>query len=375
MLERVQIPACRRPLPVHEDLVADLLRAHVPNPARPVDAPDATVAHVLATCAGYAYADPRTVATMMSRVGLEDGACVGIQQVVDAMFIYSTAYLVQSRCGRVVVLCYRGTESLNLGSWLGDADVGPKTLEAGGAALQVHSGFYRNVRATRLPVLEELTRALEGYSLLEPAREVEHPLEALYVTGHSLGGAMALLFALSLSGSAEGLALAQRLRAVYTFGQPMAVLEPLPDAVSEVGRRLFRYVLPRDVVPALPPAPYGPFAHIGDEYRYEGREWRRSETPVAQIQHMREIPRSVMALVSTASQRASARYSLGVHCPHHYIEALRPSDRVTEFGDREYVPPLPAPDAAGRAPEVKANEPLRKLRRAVALQPGRSHGT
>ncbi len=375
MLERLQIPACRRPFPVYEDLVADLLAAHVPNVSRPGDTPDDTVAHALATCAGYAYADPRTVATMMSRVGLEDGACVGIQQVVDAMFIYSTAFLVQSRCGRVVVLCYRGTESLNLGSWLGDADVEPETIDAGGAALQVHSGFYRNVRATRLTVLEELTRALEGRSLLDPAREVEHPLEALYLTGHSLGGAMALLFALSLSGNADALALAQRLRAVYTFGQPMAVLEPLPDNLGGVGRMLFRYVLPRDVVPALPPAPYGPFAHIGHEYRYEEGAWRRSETPVAQIRHMREIPRSVMALLSTVSQRASARYSLGVHCPHHYIEALRPAGRVTEFGDQEYVPPLLAPNAADRASEIEASVPPRKSRLAVALQPGRSHGT
>ncbi len=373
MLERLQGPPGRHPFPVYEDLVADLLAAHVPNPARPVDAPDATVAHALATCAGYAYADPSTVATMMSRVGLEDGACVGIQQVVDAMLVYSTAFLVQSRCGRVVVLCYRGTESLNLGSWLGDADVEPEMMDAGGVALQVHSGFYRNVRATRLSVLEELTHALEGRSLLEPAREVEHPLEALYVTGHSLGGAMALLFALSLAGSAEGLALAQRLRAVYTFGQPMALLEPLPDNVGELGRLLFRYVLPRDVVPALPPAPYGPFAHIGHELRYEEGAWRRSETPVAQIRHMREIPRSVMALVSSASQRASARFSLGVHCPHHYIDALRPADRVTELGD--YVPPPRAPGAAGGASEVKASVPPRKSRLAIALQTGRTHGT
>jgi hypothetical protein len=250
------------------------------------------------------------------------------------MFIYSTAFLVQSRCGRVVVLCYRGTESLNLGSWLGDADIGPETTDFRGAPLQVHSGFFRNLRATRLAVLEELTRALQGRSLADPSRAVEQPLEALYVTGHSLGGAMALLFTLSLSGSAEHSALAERLRAVYTFGQPMAVLEPLPETVGEVGRMLFRHVLPRDVVPALPPAPYGRCTHIGHEYRYGEGRWRLAETPVAQIRHMREVPRSVTALVAPASQRASTRYSLGEHCPDHYIAALRPADRITEFGDR-----------------------------------------
>jgi len=46
---------------------------------------------VLGTCAGYAYADAETVSTMMSRLGLSGHACVRITQVVDAMFVYSTA--------------------------------------------------------------------------------------------------------------------------------------------------------------------------------------------------------------------------------------------------------------------------------------------
>jgi hypothetical protein len=32
---------------------------------------------------------------------------------------------------------------------------------------------------------------------------------------------------------------------------------------------------------------------------------------------------------------ASARYTMSQHGPHHYLDALRPTDCVTEFGDRE----------------------------------------
>lgn len=64
-VERLQGRACGRPFPIYEDAVATLLVAHRPGDAAVTDARDAVVAHVLATCAGYAYADPTTVATMI----------------------------------------------------------------------------------------------------------------------------------------------------------------------------------------------------------------------------------------------------------------------------------------------------------------------
>jgi hypothetical protein len=78
---------------------------------------------------------------------------------------------------------------------------------------RVHAGFFLNVRATRVAVMGELQHALERRSLLDPRMSVDHPLEALYVTGHSLGGAMAALFALSVAGTAEHRAMAEKLRA------------------------------------------------------------------------------------------------------------------------------------------------------------------
>jgi hypothetical protein len=329
-LERLAGGRCGHPFPVYEDLAGTFLAAHRAE----ADERDGAVAHVLGTCAGYAYADLGTVATMMSRLGLEGNACVRIAQTVDAMLIFSTAYLVQSRCGRVVILCYRGTEPANLRNWLGDADVGSESMTLGAQTVSVHSGFHRNVRATRWAVIRELNLALQGRSLLDPEARVELPLQTLYVTGHSLGGAMAVLFSLSLTGAVEDRAIADRLRAVYTFGQPMAVGEPLPAAAREVEQRLFRHVAARDLVPALPAAAWGHFAHFGREYRYADGEWQRAETPVAQLANMREIPRSLLAFFATVKRRGSSRYNMAEHGPHHYISALRPKGRVTEFGDR-----------------------------------------
>ena len=329
-LERLVGGRCGRPFPVYANLVPCLLAAHERNG---VDR-DATVAHVLATAAGYSYSDIETLATIMSRLGLEDNCCVRVEQTVDAMFIFSTAYLVQSRCGRVVILGYRGTEPESLGNWLTDADVGSASLALGGETLVVHSGFYRNVRATQWAIINELHLALRGRSLSNPTKNLKYPMQALYVTGHSLGGAMAALFSLALAGNTEERAIADKLRAVYTFGQPMAVSDPLPEFARTVAQKVFRHVNARDPVPALPPLAWGRFAHFGHEYRFTNGEWKASDKPVAQLKGLSEIPRSLLAFFATAKRRDASRYSMNDHGPQHYISALRPKGQVTEFGDQ-----------------------------------------
>ena len=284
-------------------------------------------------CSGYAYSDIDTVALVMARLGLDGHACVRIAQVVDAMYVFSTAFLVQSRCGRVVILCYRGTEPANLINWVGDNDVGSDSVPLGAEKLKVHSGFYRNVVATRLTVVEELQLALEGKSLLNHEERVEHPLEALFVTGHSLGGAMAALFALALAADSEHRHIFEKLRAVYTFGQPLSVGEPLPNAAHELAPKLFRHAMAKDIVPLLPAAPVGHLVHFGREYRYADGEWRSAPTPIVQLKNMREIPRSMMAYIGVHRGRGP-RYSLVEHGPHLYIAALRFQAGITEFGER-----------------------------------------
>lgn len=322
-LERREIDAVGEPFPIHPALPEELLAADG----------GPTVAHVLGALSAYAYADTATVATVMGRLGLAGGACVRIDQAVDAMFVFSTAYLVQSRCGRVVLLGYRGTEPTNLANWLGDADVGPEEMQVGSARVPVHAGFRRNMRATCWSVLEELSHALAGRSLADPRRQVAQPLEALFVTGHSLGGAMAVLFALSLAGRQEHRALVDRLRALHTFGQPLATCGDLPAEARGIEARILRHVRTRDLIPALPAASWGRFSHLGHEVRWEDGAWRASPAPVRQLASIREVPRSLLALFGTARSRDAARYSLVEHGPHHYLAAVRPPGLVTELGD------------------------------------------
>lgn len=327
--KRMKGKRCAPPFPIYRDPAGELLGAHAS-----VDrASNATVAHILSVASGYAYAEIETMTTMMSRLGFGDHATVCVSETVDAMYIDTTAYLTQSRCGRVVILSYRGTPPASLVTWLGDADVGSDSMRLGSEAVAVHSGFYRNLRATRLAIVDELTTALRGRSLVDSTKKLDHPMQALYITGHSLGGALAVLFALSLCATPELRAIADRLRALYTFGQPMTVGEPLPEAAGIVSAKTFRHVLPRDIVPLLPPVGWGAFAHVGHEYRYETGQWQLQKNAVTQAVNVRDIPRAMLTIIAPSKRGSSAPYTAAVHGPHHYISALRPAGLLTEFGD------------------------------------------
>jgi hypothetical protein len=334
--------------PVYHDLVDRLLAAHA-TPGAGAAEYDPTVAHVLATCAGYAYSDAHTVATIMARLGLAHARCVMVAERVDAMFICSTAFLVVSECGRLGILCYRGTEPMNFINWLTDADVNPEKVPwkfpQGARVHEVHGGFYRNVRATRWAIGEKLRRALDGRSILDRAgaEPPRGPLEALYVTGHSLGAAMAAMFTVMMETNADYADVRERIRAVYTYGQPM-IGDPEFAGTCDalVGKKVFRFVHGRDVVAALPPRASGAFAHFGPEWHLErapSGAWNppeRRATRTGQVRHLYELPLAISAFFARQFQRARNLpfpYSLDDHGPQHYIAGLTPQGVRTEFGD------------------------------------------
>lgn len=333
--------------PVYPGIVDTLLGAH----AAPSDPPrwDPVVAHVLATMAGYAYSDADTVAMIAARLGLVENRCAMVAQNVDAMFICSTAFLVQSRCGRVAILAYRGTEPDNFVNWLTDADVNPEMVPwqfgADATAHTVHAGFYRNVRATRYAIAEKLSLAIQGRPIVDdggPDRDVGK-LEALYVTGHSLGAAMAAMFGIMMETNPVYAEIRGRIRAIYTYGQPMIGDPGFASACSRaIGKKTFRFIHAHDVVAALPPKISGPFAHFGEEYqlfRASDRTWKapqHNREPMGQVGHLYALPLAASAFL--ARQIRSLRdipfqYSFDDHGPQHYIAALTPPGVRSEFGD------------------------------------------
>lgn len=326
--------------PVYQDLTDKLVST--------ASHPNHECAHVLGTCAGYAYSDADTVGMIMARMGLEDNHCVMVAQYVDVMFICSTAFLIQSRDGRVLVICYRGTTATSLINWLTDFDVYPQKIPIAfndaPKTFDVHGGFYRNVRATRYEIINTVRRALEGQSIKggdKPA-SMPHSLEALYVTGHSLGAAMASMMAVMLTTEGAYRPIAEKLRAVYTFGQPMIGTPELAQACNAdefLRERVIRYIYGNDTGPQLPPTASGEFAHFGQEYQYRTRgetgEWYHNSRPTKQLGNLAQLVTNPLTFFTRQIEiTRHLRFGADIydHLPHNYIAALTPDGVQTEFG-------------------------------------------
>lgn len=338
--------------PVYPDLVDHLVKqGSVPGE------PDEITAHVLAVLATYAYSDLTTVLEMATRLGMAECRGLAVELRNDPQFIVSTAHLLQSRDGRVGILVYRGTMPVDLVNWLTDVDATPEKVRIegpGGEPLTVHAGFYRNVRATRFAIAEALAKALDGKPIAGDGDPEIESMHALYVTGHSLGGAMAALMGVLLhADDAYQHRLMPVFRGLYTYGQPMVGSPALArhyDDLPEIGGRTFRYIYEGDPVPRLPSRDTGEWAHFGAELRFgDGlvhRGWRASGHPVGQMRFIGDL---VLAFGSLPLSQLVALdsvpfpYRIDDHRPHHYVARLTPAGVASEFGDHEYAFDTPFP--------------------------------
>lgn len=334
--------------PVYPDLVDKLVSA--------LTHPDEKIAHVMAVCSAYAYSDVQTVAMIMARMGLEENRCVMIDEYVDALFITCTSFLIQSKDGRAAILCYRGTPPTSLITWLTDANVDPTRIgmpsplaHSGEADREdyVHGGFYRNVRSTRYEIFNALKRAIKGESIRRDGEKLDHELQALYITGHSLGAASASMLALMLVAEpGDQQPIVDKLKAVYTFGGPMLASPHLARDCNKhefLHDRVIRYVYANDVLPQLPPKASYPFAHFGTGYQYTRKprrkgdpDWRQNDAPHKQLRSLWSLALAPLSLVTSdikKARRLHFRASLNDHLPQHYVDAVKPKGIRSEFGD------------------------------------------
>jgi triacylglycerol lipase len=143
-----------------------------------------------------------------------------------------------------IAIVFRGTDSL--ANWIDDAEILPLPFRDKGSA---HSGFLHSLDSVSATISATLARWKGGG-------------RTLWITGHSLGGALALLAAATLRFPA-GATTPVPVAGVYTFGQPRVGTRDFAQACdADFGNFYFRFVNNADIVPRIPPRALG-YWHAG----------------------------------------------------------------------------------------------------------------
>ena len=195
---------------------------------------DLGTARALAWMSQLAYeTDKKKVRDICTRMNI---ALVGdlIHRDVKTGLPVASTYVMVLDLGPALVVSFAGTDPVLLANWISDFDIRPTD---GGSA----EGFAVAMQAVEGDVLLRL-----------PA---DRPV---MVTGHSLGGALAVLLAAQLA------KLQRNVAAVYTFGMPRPGRRPFTDSYDlSLGARTFRLVHGEDILPTdAPSEPFG-FHHVG----------------------------------------------------------------------------------------------------------------
>lgn len=141
-----------------------------------------------------------------------------------------------------VLICFRGTEVNEVMDWITDTRM---ELVRGPMDGKVHAGFY--------DALSKVWRVIDAsLHKLDPRGN-----KAVYLTGHSLGAALATLAAARWHDKGR------RVKAVYTFGQPRTGDHAFARNYNFAYMpTTFRVVNQNDLITRIPPRSFG-YSHLG----------------------------------------------------------------------------------------------------------------
>ena len=233
------------------------------------------LALTLAKAAYLAYQDKQFVAEVVGRWG---AALTGrhSHHMLRYDFRYfnnrgrdTQAYML--RTDHFMVLAFRGSQEPQ--DWLTNFTTQLRgfTIQKDGVTAlssykgRVHTGFFLGWAIIEESVLAQISRWQKDFA------SKGKRLPPLYVTGHSLGGALATIAAAGLVDNSIDVA------GVYTFGQPRVGDRTFVNQLnSRTQGKIFRFVNNNDLVPHVPPPfsvwnPTRFYGHVGKATYFDGK--------------------------------------------------------------------------------------------------------
>jgi triacylglycerol lipase len=154
------------------------------------------------------------------------------------------------------IVSFSGTDPLKIEDWITDFTAAP-------SATDLHSGFQAAVTT----VWPAIKTAIKNRAASE---------QPVFFTGHSLGGALAIIAAELALSDPE---LQVPATAVYTFGSPRVGGQTFFDSYKPLGGVTFRLVHGSDVVPTVPPSLPVDFRHVGEAIQCSSGDLFDANTP------------------------------------------------------------------------------------------------
>jgi hypothetical protein len=208
-----------KPAPVPESPPS--LLARLREPWNSMEAQRLPAVVDLVRCAATAYETPEQMTKSIPQLGFPHHEVVRNGPAKGVVMIDGTE----------AVIAFEGTNGLDdIGDWFANIDTSPGSITEGA----VHGGFLDHYNR----VADQVLKVLDN-----------HAISHVWITGHSLGGAMAVLCAVDLERRGT-----VTVRGVMTFGQPLLLVPACARVVNETlwGRHM-RFINEADVVPCVAP--------------------------------------------------------------------------------------------------------------------------
>ena len=235
---------------------------------------DAANALLLAEASEVAYSTEAAARALMLQRGLQNFQWIDLSGVFQDLHAFAAAN------NEFAVLAFRGTADVH--DWMTDLYATPVRFswifQGGPDVGEIHAGFGHALSDGWTKVVD----AVRAVAPIPPVMETDSvdARRTLWITGHSLGGALAVLTAAAFSLLPDRVI--RPVSGIYTFGQPRIGLYNFCDNYARLlTPRTFRLVNNQDLVPRVPFRGWDysdvgemvHFTHSGDP-ALQSQDWR-----------------------------------------------------------------------------------------------------